>query len=137
MAVLTWNDRFATGIPKVDDQHQSLFNTVNEFYEGLVEGRSNQELAVTLHFLVDYTVKHFKTEEDFMRRSAFPGLAAHRSEHDLLLDDVASFRDRWTRDPASVRPVEAAQFLGDWLTRHIQSMDFQYVQFLKDKGIAV
>ena len=92
---------------------------------------------MTLHFLVDYTVKHFKTEEDFMQLHKFPGFAAHRSEHELLLAEASEFSAKWTKDPASVRPMEVARFLGDWLTHHIQQMDFQYVQFLKEKGIKV
>ena len=137
MALLTWNDRFSTGIPTVDDQHRTLFKAVNDFHEGLTAGRAKEELALTLNFLVNYTVSHFKEEEEFMQRHGFPGLAAHRSEHELLLNDAASFRARWAEDPASVRPMEAARFLGDWLTHHIQQMDFKYVQYLREKGITV
>ena len=137
MALITWNDRYATGIPSVDDQHKTLFNTVNEFHAGLVAGKAREELAHALDFLVTYTVKHFKTEEEFMQFHKFDGLAAHRAEHHLLLQEVATFKENWAKNAASVRPMEVARFLGDWLTHHIQQMDFQYVTFLKEKGIKV
>jgi hemerythrin-like metal-binding protein len=137
MALLTWNERFATGITQVDDQHKTLFTAVNAFHAGLVAGRAKEELAKALDFLVDYTANHFKTEEDFMQKHGFQGLSAHRSEHTLLLEEVASFKEQWTKNSAAVRPMEVAKFLGDWLTHHIQQMDFQYVVFLKDRGITV
>lgn len=137
MALITWNDRFATGIPTVDDQHKTLFKTVNDFHEGLMTGRGREEMAKALEFLVDYTVKHFKTEEDFMQLHKYDAFSAHRAEHLLLLEEVATFKEQWTKNAASVRPMEVARFLGDWLTHHIQQMDFEYVKFLKAKGITV
>ena len=137
MALVTWSDRFATGIPTVDDQHKVLFSIVNEFQEGLIAGRAKEQLAATLNSLVDYTGKHFRTEEDFMKQHAYDGLAAHVGEHHLLLDEVGAFKFKWAANPASVRPMDVARFLGDWLTHHIQQMDFQYVKFLKEKGITV
>ncbi|WP_306599070.1 bacteriohemerythrin [Geothrix sp. 21YS21S-2] len=137
MALIAWHDRFATGIPSVDDQHKTLFQTVNDFHEGLVTGRGREELARTLDFLVTYTVRHFKTEEDFMELHRFDGLKAHRSEHQLLLEEVAAFKEQWSRNAAAVRPMEVARFLGDWLTHHIQQMDFQYARFLKEGGLSV
>ena len=137
MSLVTWSDRYATGIPSVDDQHKTLFKTINDFHEGLVAGKAKEELAHAVEFLVTYTVNHFKTEEDFMKLHKFDGLAAHQTEHMLLLEEVGNFKDKWTKNSASVRPMEVARFLGDWLTHHIQQMDMQYVKFLKDKGIAV
>ena len=137
MALVTWSERFATGIPKVDDQHKVLFKIVNEFQEGLVAGKAKEQLALTLNSLVGYTVEHFKTEEEFMKLHQFEGLPGHLAEHHLLLEEVSTFKDKWASNPASVRPMEVARFLGDWLTHHIQQMDFQYTKFLKDRGITV
>lgn len=135
MPLVNWNDCYATGITRIDDQHKTLFDAVNDFHQGLINARAKEELARTLAFLVDYTVDHFKTEEEFMKQHGFDGLAAHRSEHQLLLADVSAFKEKWDRDPASVRPMEVARFLGDWLTHHIQQMDFQYAKYMRDKGI--
>jgi methyl-accepting chemotaxis protein/hemerythrin len=135
MALIAWNERFATGISMVDDQHRTLFTTVNEFHAGLVAGQARQQISKTLDFLVDYTIRHFKTEEEFMEKCGFPGTAGHRTEHALLLQEVAAFREQWTANPGSVRPMEVARFLGDWLTHHIQAKDLEYAFFLKERGL--
>ena len=135
MALVAWTDRYATNIPSVDEQHKHLFQIVNEFHEGLVAGRAKEQTAKTLATLVDYTVKHFHEEEEFMKKHGFEGLPGHISEHQLLLEEVSSFKEKWTSNPGAVRPMEVARFLGDWLTHHIQQMDFQYAQFIKGKGL--
>ena len=137
MPLIAWNERFSTGIPIVDDQHKMLFKTVNEFHEGLVAGRAREQLALTLDSLVSYTIEHFKCEEDFMAKHGFQGLPGHKGEHHLLLEEVGAFKVRWSKDPAGVRPMEVARFLGDWLTHHIQVMDFEYAKYLKEKGITI
>jgi hemerythrin len=137
MPLVTWNDRYATGIPKVDEQHKIMFQAINTFHGGIVAAQGKESLAQTLDFLMTHTVDHFRTEEAFMQSMGYEGLAAHRSEHQLLLEEVASFKQQWTGNEAWGRPTEVARFMGDWLTRHIQQMDFQYVKFMKAKGIIV
>jgi hemerythrin len=136
MAIVEWNEMYATGIPQVDEQHKTLFKAVNEFHEGLALGKGREEMERTLDFLVSYTLNHFKTEEDFMQKHRFEGLSTHRFEHLQLMQEVMNFKERWTKDPSAVRPMEVARFLGQWLVHHTQDMDFRYVQFLKEKGIS-
>lgn len=45
MDLIAWHDCFATGIPSIGDQHKTLFQTVNDFHEGLVTGRGREDLA--------------------------------------------------------------------------------------------
>lgn len=135
MALIVWNDRFTTGIDQVDEQHKTLFSTVNAFHDGLMAGKAKEQIGHTLDFLVDYTIDHFRTEEEFMQKHAFPGFATHKAEHALLLQEVAAFREQWTANAGAVRPMEVARFLGDWLTHHIQAKDFEYTQFLKERGL--
>jgi len=72
-----------------------------------------------------------------MLKHRFEGLSLHRFEHLQLMQDVMTFRERWTVDPGSVRPMEVTRFLGEWIVNHTQDMDFQYVRFLKEKGVPV
>ena len=135
MPLITWNEIYRTGIPRIDEQHETLFDAVNAFHAGLVSGVTKDELTRVLASIEAHAVEHFNTEEEFMRLHGFTEVEAHQSEHLLLLEEVKDFADRWAHDPAEARPTVVARFLGDWLTRHIQHNDFQYVKFLKEKGI--
>lgn len=133
MALLQWSDRYATGIPAIDEEHQQLFRAVNELHAGLAAGHAKEQIGKTLDFLVDYTLQHFKAEEAYMAQNAFVGLKAHQFEHILLVEEVRLFQKQFHQDPTKVRPIEVARFLGEWLTHHIMNMDMQYATFLRNK----
>jgi hemerythrin-like metal-binding protein len=135
MAIVHWSDAYATGIAKIDEQHQALFKAVNDLSDSFRSGGAKEQIGKSIDFLVKYTVEHFRDEEGFMERYGYEGLSAHRSEHKLLLDQVGEFRDKYQKAPESVRPMEVARFLGDWLTHHISNVDMKYAAFLKGKGL--
>lgn len=131
MGLLQWNERYATGMSAIDDQHQKLFQAVNDLHAGLTAGHATSQIGKTLDFLVDYTVQHFKSEEAAMAQHGFEGLKAHQFEHILLVEEVRLFQEQFHRDPTKVRPMEVARFLGEWLTHHILNMDMQYAAFVR------
>ncbi len=135
MSLVRWSESFATGIAKIDEQHQTLFKAVNELHEAFRSGAAKPQIGKAIDFLVKYTVEHFRDEEGFMERYGYDGLAAHRGEHQLLLEQVKEFSDKFQKAPDSVRPMEVARFLGDWLTHHIHQVDMKYAGYLKDKGM--
>ncbi|BDU77962.1 bacteriohemerythrin [Mesoterricola sediminis] len=135
MALVAWHDRFMTGIPTIDEQHRTLFTAVNDFYAGLQSGQPRDHVGKTLDFLVVYTARHFRTEEEAMQRHAYPERAAHSLEHYQLIQDVGVFKEQWDRQAANLRTLEVARFLGDWLTQHIQVRDMAFAQYLKGLGL--
>lgn len=135
MSLVRWNDAYATGIAKIDEQHQALFKAVNDLHDAFKGGAAKAQIGKSIEFLVGYTVDHFRDEEAIMDRHGFPGLSNHRAEHHLLLEQVKEFREKFQKAPDSVRPMEVARFLGEWLTHHIHQMDMQYAGYLKEKGV--
>ena len=130
MAIAVWSSRFATGIPLVDAQHQSLFQAVNRLAESSREGNAASQVKESLDFLVGYTQEHFQTEERFMREMDYPGLAEHMGEHARLMEQVHDLQ----MNHAEGRPVtlDVAIFLADWLRDHIHGSDLAYVRFMKE-----
>ncbi len=135
MSLVRWNDSFATGIARIDDQHRTLFGAVNDLHDAFRTGAAKAQIGKAIDFLVTYTVEHFRDEEGYMERYGYDGLAAHRAEHQLLLDQVQEFNGKFRTSPESVRPMEVARFLGDWLTHHINQVDLKYAGYLKAKGL--
>ncbi len=137
MPIVHWNASYATGIARIDEQHQALFGAVNDLHDAFSSGAARARIGAAIEFLVRYTAEHFQEEEAVMERCGYAGLAAHRTEHQLLLEEVKAFRDRFEKAPDSVRPLEVAGFLGDWLTHHILQVDQKYAGFLKTQGRAL
>jgi len=66
MAII-WNEqRMATGIQEVDEQHIDLIRHFNEFHEAMAHGKGQATAIRLLVFLADYTETHFTCEEGWM-----------------------------------------------------------------------
>lgn len=84
MAFLEWTKNFSMGDEVVDEQHQRLFDMLNRLHESVVQGQEQSALVSILDEMVDYTVYHFKTEEEMFAGRGYPGLEAHKLVHDDL-----------------------------------------------------
>jgi hemerythrin len=94
MAIAIWSSHFETGIDLIDSQHKALFEAVNRLEASFSLGNTDDMVKKSLDFLVKYTFEHFQTEEQFMCEAAYPGLAEHTDEHDLLMTKVYALQAR-------------------------------------------
>lgn len=133
MAFMNWSSALEVGYPKIDEQHKSLVNAVNNLHSAMKQGKGKDELGKTLHFLAEYTVAHFKTEEDLMQRSGYPSFATHKAIHEDLLKQVVDLVAKFDAGQ-SVMTIKVMDFLNDWLVKHIQGEDVRMAKFLNESG---
>ncbi len=130
MALLfVWNDSYKTGVPSVDTQHKKLVDLINDLYAAMGRGQGNQVLGTIAGELVKYTVQHFSDEERLMEKAGYPDLAAHKLIHKEFTARVTQLQ----KDLASgkfVMSVTLANYLKDWLSRHILGTDRKYIPFV-------
>jgi hemerythrin-like metal-binding protein len=129
MSVLTWNDSFSVGVKTIDQQHSGLFAIVNELHAAMMTGKAKNVLGALLDKLVKYTVEHFAYEERMMEAAKYPNLVTHRAHHTDLTKQVGDFMARYKRGDGALN-IELLRFLSDWLTKHIQHEDKEYVPWL-------
>jgi hemerythrin len=61
---ITWNEqRMATGVKLVDEQHKQLIQQFNEFHEAMAHGKAQATAISLLAFLADYTEKHLRVKK--------------------------------------------------------------------------
>jgi hemerythrin len=134
MAFFPWQDRYATGITKIDQQHRQLVDYLNQLYEAMKAGQGQDALANVFLGLVAYTKSHFAAEEGLMKVYQYPDYAAHKAVHDKMAAHVARLQQDFTAGRIS-SPIQITHFLKDWLAKHIMETDRQYAPFLKAKGV--
>ena len=117
-----WNDTFKIGLPHIDAQHQQLFDLIDELHQAMLAGKSKEVLGKVLGKLVDYTVKHFGTEEALMRSAHCPTLRDHMREHEQFAAKVKEF-ERQYREGKALITVGLMDFLQNWLVNHINAVD--------------
>ena len=86
---IPWDNAYSIGIKLIDTQHKHLFDLVNKLY--VLEGNSNikEQIRQILYEFNDYTVTHFKDEEEYMASISFPELENHKMLHKAIIETLA------------------------------------------------
>ncbi|MBF0183414.1 MAG: bacteriohemerythrin [Magnetococcales bacterium] len=131
---MVWSEQLNTGLRDIDSDHRKLMDMINQLHLAMKKGASKESVLEILKKLADYTVFHFKREEDYFERTSYPERTPHRAEHKKLVDLAVDFIKRYDEgDFAIVIDLMAA--LKSWLVSHIMHSDMAYTPYLKEKGI--
>lgn len=117
------------GIPEIDDQHKSLIANLDKLGFWIGKGRGYPAALDALAALNSYVESHFRDEEDFMRRNAYPKLDQHIAEHTTIVSNLATEQQR-VLDGNDISE-ELLAFLTDWLLNHIGESDMDIALFIK------
>ena len=126
MAII-WNEqRMATGVQEVDEQHKELIRHFNEFHEAMAHGKGQSTAISLLSFLADYTETHFTCEEACMTRYKCPAAATNLAAHNSLRKQIAELRGHIKDNKLTIMDlVKVEQTLGAWIQDHICTVDIQ------------
>ena len=134
MALITWNNSLSVDIKSIDDEHKELIAMLNEFYDNLVLESNKKNIAALLKKMKDYTVYHFRNEEEHLKLYAYPHFEVHKKEHMNFIEKVSEMEKRFN-DGKFILSLEVITFLKDWLQNHIMISDKKYSEFLISKGV--
>ena len=68
MPIISWCDEYSVNVGEIDSQHKEMITLVNNLHAA-VEARANKDdLKELLVELVEFTRKHFSTEEQLMEK---------------------------------------------------------------------
>lgn len=134
MALFAWNIKYSVNIKIIDDQHQKLVELLNTLHEKMKEGKGKESLKSILDELINYTLVHFKTEEDYFDKYRYPDSKAHKEEHAILVRQVRAIKKELD-EGRTVLTVDVLEFLKEWLTSHIMESDKKYSPFFNSNGI--
>lgn len=120
-------DEYRTGITFVDEEHKELFRITDKatkyLHHDFAYGNGYDEIIGVLQELRDYSVRHFKDEEDYMERMQYEGLPAQRRAHESFIARFENIdMDAVDGDP-KVYLESLIEFLLGWLINHILYTD--------------
>lgn len=123
--IFPWNHNFETGIPHIDDQHKKLIELLNILVSHLAYQSEAPELNHVFEQLKDYTVYHFKTEEELWSQY-FHGDAWeewHKESHQNFIDEIIRLKNEEENRPLDDVIEHIVTFLTHWLAQHILDSD--------------
>ena len=123
---MEWSDQYATGIPRLDDQHKTLFKMVGDFRAALEEGHGERVYGDLLQSLDAYARTHFGFEEGVMIRHQCPASEKNKEAHDRFVALLAGFQEHFARNGFErAKAAEVVDTLEKWLRNHIGHLDVQ------------
>ena len=125
---IVWGKENELGIPIIDEQHRGLVSAINSFHYFIKEGHGDMAIRPIIMTLVQYIDIHFRTEEPLMRDSGFPDVEEHIARHRKLTQRTQKIAQEAL---AEGNAYVALEFLKDWWLGHINSIDRQYVPYVK------
>ncbi|MGA8890951.1 MAG: hemerythrin family protein [Anaeromyxobacteraceae bacterium] len=109
--------------PDLDAPHADLLARAAELAEA-VRARQDRKAATLVDGLLTAAAQHFATEEELMDRTAYPDRVAHRTSHDLFLQDLHGSVREVAVHGVSPRVIEwATGRLQEWLRFHMEQND--------------
>lgn len=133
MAILEWKNSYSVGIERLDKQHRHLLELINQLSTLDPTSPGRKELFTLLNAFAEYAQTHFETEEQYLKRYDFPGLAQQQREHIAFTADVFRLAQQLEQADPSIY-TKIAAFVKDWYISHILGTDREYIDFLNAKG---
>lgn len=132
---IRWSEAIAIGVKTVDEQHKYLLAIANKFLRAMHMGVGDKILAAIIRELREYTVTHFRDEEEIMRKAGYPHLMEHQREHQNLTAQVKKYQDDiYRKNPLD--PLEIRGFIKQWLIGHMINSDGRIAAFMREPGAA-
>jgi hemerythrin len=111
------------GIPELDGPHADMLSRADDL-AAAARSRQARKAATVLDSLIEATALHFAYEEEWMDRTAYPDRVAHRTAHDLFLQDLHNSGQEIRASGVTPRVLDwACGRLQHWLRFHIEKND--------------
>ena len=125
-----WKSDFSVDIAELDDDHQMLFELLNHLRATIECGKASA-LPWIIDDLLQYSIYHFRHEEDMMEECHYPFMENHKLVHRMLENRLHDF----VKKPEYKENLEAATwligFFEEWLKDHIVGMDKNYSECIR------
>lgn len=134
MTLLMWNHASSVGVRILDQQHGVLMDTLNQLSVGIASGAPANEVQELIERLVEYTRRHFQSEQALMEQYAYPGRMAHEAEHQKLLAQIVdAARAMQLGEPVHLRTMTG--FIRQWFSTHMDGIDHELGDWLNQQGV--
>lgn len=125
--MVVWEKKYETGWSEIDEQHQSLFNYINDLEECINdEAFEGARIQIVLNFFQMFCSTHFSLEETCMLRAHCPVYEKNKLAHEKFLAYYKTFRGKYSEAPNKREMLEEFHgVLMKWLVNHIMKIDME------------
>jgi len=123
MPLIDWRDDFQTGIASLDHEHRAMIGLLNEMAAALPPENATAQISEFLGEVYAKIQAHFALEERIMREHRYAGFAAHKADHERLLDELREIMESHQADAGFDYRGALSKRLADWFMIHFHEFD--------------
>lgn len=127
---LDWNEIYNIGHKEIDEQHQKLFEILNDLNDARENGNGQNMLESIFKRLVDYTVYHFSMEENIMNEINYPKVEEHSNAHEEFISKIYHCEHN-SETGNLLTSISLLDYLKRWIISHILGEDKEFGEYLK------
>jgi hemerythrin len=121
---MKWSDDYATGVPRIDEDHQMIFKMAEDFRAALDVGRGDVVYSVLLESLSVYCRSHFAFEERCMEEFRCPVAEENKEAHGRFVEILSEFQERYAENGYDhTDALRLVDTVDQWLDDHICGID--------------
>ena len=126
-----FDDSLVTGHEMIDGQHKELIDKINKLLDSCETSKDKLVAIKTLDYLADYTEFHFGEEEKLQEDIQYPGIEAHKKEHDKLREVVKELYEMLEEEegPSNAFVEQVNRNVIEWLYGHIKTFDRSVAEY--------
>lgn len=128
--MVKWEDKYCLRIEAIDEQHKQLFEIAGRIYEllknELITDKYDNIIEI-IDELKNYTIYHFKAEEEYMQSIGYKKFLSHKVAHNDFLDKMENVDLNKIDNGHNEYLIGILDFVCEWLVEHILKEDKQIV----------
>ena len=129
MPFMNWDNTYKVNVDIIDEQHQRLFEIVNQLYDAVISSEANTVIGPIFDELVNFTVLHFETEEKLFLEYDYPEYELHKQQHTDLLQQVGALHAAFNLGQETLTE-SILNFLKKWLQEHTTQSDLRFAGYM-------
>lgn len=126
-----WEESLNLHVNDMDIEHKQIVHYMNELYECFEKKSEKSVYEPILKELHQFTIKHFKDEEEFFSKLDYPQAESHKYIHKDLLAKLEQNAKIVSEKGLN---EDLFFFLKMWLTAHICGIDMKYAEIANKKA---
>jgi hemerythrin-like metal-binding protein len=129
--LVSWDEKYATGIAKIDNQHRELVKLTNRLYNACHSSGEEADAVFkeAMSKMVEYVRFHFSAELQILERINYPEYHDHKKQHEDLVKNILEAVKEFGENKPLV-PHHFVRTLKDWVFSHIAIYDKSYALYI-------
>jgi hemerythrin-like metal-binding domain len=124
--MVKWKADYEVGVKRIDEQHEKLFEIADRAYKLLTNDfilDKYDRITEILGELKEYTIFHFKSEEEYMLSIGYKKFLSHKVIHEDFIKSIDNIdlHEIDLNQDESVKKI--LEFVVDWIDKHILNED--------------